>query len=84
MKKQSIYEYFAQMSQEDFESKFSELAHSDAFSAIASKAFTPDDVAKVKSALITAGVREDWLTNDLRILTVVNHITSKIVKKKTT
>lgn len=82
--KQKIEVYFEEISQEDFETKFSKLAHTDAFSAMASRAFTPDDVAEVKSALIAAGIPSDWLTNVLRILTVVNHITSKIVKKKTT
>ncbi len=82
--KKLIDKYFEEMSQQEFESKFSELARTGAFSAVASNAFNPNDIAEVRGALMEAGISEDWLSNNLRILTVARKITSRILEKKTT
>lgn len=83
MDRPNIYEFFNTMSDAEFRDKFLELSRTDEFSAVASSAGNTKDVAKVKNALIAAGVQKDWVGKDEMFHATINHITHRIINKTT-
>lgn len=79
----SIYEFFNNMSEAEFDERFLELSRRDDFSAVASGVSTASDIEAVKAQLIQAGVDEKWL-DDESFNRAVHYITTRIFRRKNT
>lgn len=83
MDRPDIYEFFNTMPETEFRSKFLELSRTDEFSAVASGVGSVKDMAKVRNALIAAGVQKSWVGKDEMFHATINHITHRIMNKTT-